>query len=141
MGWRKAFSLLLAIALIALVVGCGGGEAKRENNLQASVRFVGARFEVTNEDDVPWEDVTLRVVLQRETYTYDKELGGTEGLIRIDPGETQSYKMGAFVARGGRQLGSLLGSSSDRLADQAIIECTVNGQPGYWAGAPTFLSE
>jgi len=141
MGGRKAFSLLLAIGLISLVVGCGGGEPKRENNLQASVRFIGARFEVTNEGDAPWEDVTLRVVLQRETYTYDKDLGGTEGLIRIEPGETQSYKMGAFVARGGRQLGSLLGSSSDRLADQAIIECTVNGQQGYWSGAPTFLSE
>jgi len=140
MGWRKGIVSLISVALVALVAGCAGG-AKRENNLEASVRFIGARFEVTNEGDVPWEDVMLKLVLQGETYTYDGKLGGREGPLRFEPGETQSFKMGAFVSRRGTQLGSLLGSSSKRLAEKAIIECTVNGQPGYWAGEPKVVRE
>ncbi len=141
MGWRKAFGLLMGVVLVALANSCAG-EAKRESNLQASVRFIGARYEVTNEGDAPWEDVAMKLIARRETYAYNKESEGKEGPMRIGPGESQEFRMGAFVARDGTQFGGLRSAGgTTRQVDRFIIECTVNGQPGYWAGVPELGSE
>jgi hypothetical protein len=141
-SWRRTFALLMAITLVALITGCGSGGGKRESNLQGTVKFIGARFEVTNEGDAPWEDVAMKVIARRETYAYNKELAGREGPIRIEPGEAQEFKMGAFAARDGTQFGGLRSAGgTTREVDEFIIECTVNGQPGYWAGEPEVVRE